>query len=158
MAKIILTESDLRNVIKKTINKYIIKEGYHRGQGQFFVKGMLSKPSDLTNLETTKHWDDRSERTNVIYQKVKDAGDPIYSFIVDTGHPHGDEIHTITEKAMIIIQNKNTKKVITLLAARPGQITRYWKLLNMPLPTNDITFKLILRFANNNEDRELNLA
>jgi hypothetical protein len=74
---------------------------------------------------------------------------------VDTGHPNGNEIHTITERAEIIIQNERTKKVVTVLFARPAQVTRYWKLMNKRFPTDE-NFSLVQRFAKNNLDRNLN--
>lgn len=131
----------------------LIDEGFQRTA--FYVKGMLRTPMDLTSVETTEHWDERSARVGAFAEKVRNAGDAEYSFIVDTKHPNGDEIHTITERAFIIIQNKNTKKIITVLAARPAQITRYWNGLRKPLPS-DPSFELIMRFAKNNEDRGLN--
>lgn len=131
----------------------LIDEGFQRTA--FYVKGMLRTPMDLTSVETTEHWDERSVRVGAFAEKVRNAGDAEYSFIVDTKHPNGDEIHTITERAFIIIQNKDTRKIITVLAARPAQITRYWRGLKRPLP-NDPSFELIMRFAKNNEDRGLN--
>ena len=144
---------------KKTIHinesslSLLVDEGFQRSS--FYVKGMLRNPMDLTSVETTEHWDERSARIGSFAEKVRNAGDAQYSFIVDTHHPNGDEIHTITERAFIIIQNKGTRKIITILAARPGQITRYWKGLRKPLP-NDDAFNLIMRFAKANQDRGLN--
>jgi hypothetical protein len=76
---------------------------------------------------------------------------------VDTGHPNGNEIHTITEKAEIIIQNERTKRIVTVLFARPAQVTRYWKNLGTSLP-NDETFKMVKKFASLNVERNLNNA
>lgn len=139
--------------LKKVVN--LLKEGYQRAAGQFYVEDMLDSPVSLSNLDFTQHWNERSSRTNTISQRAGNVGDTVYSFIVDTGHKNGFEIHTITEKAFIIIQNENSGKVVTILAARPGQIKRYWNKIRMPLP-NDDTFNLIMRFAKNNESRGLN--
>lgn len=139
--------------LKKVVN--LLKEGYQRAPGQFYVEDMLDSPVSLSNLDFTQHWNERSGRTNTISQRAGNVGDTVYSFIVDTGHKNGSEIHTITEKAFIIIQNENSGKVVTILAARPGQIKRYWNKIRMPLP-NDDTFNLIMRFAKNNESRGLN--
>ena len=49
------------------------------------------------------------------------------SFVVDTGHPNGDELHTIFDNGMIIVQNARTGRLVTELIARPGQIKRYWE-------------------------------
>ena len=74
---------------------------------------------------------------------------------MDTGHPNGNEIHTITERAEIIIQNERTKKIVTVLFARPAQVKRYWKLLNENTP-KDEDFNLVLKFAKSNLDKNLN--
>ena len=147
--KIIIREEQLKKVVN------LFNEGYQRAAGQFYVVDMLGSPVSLSNLDFTKHWDERSSRTNTISQRAGNVGDTVYSFIVDTGHKNGYEIHTITEKAFIVIQNENSGKVVTILAARPGQIKRYWNKIRMPLP-NDDTFNLIMRFAKNNESRGLN--
>lgn len=148
-----LTESQLYKVIKESVT--IILEGYHRRAGEFYVIKQLPKPVNISNAGTTKHWGERSGRLSAIHNMAGDIGDPVYSFIVDTGHRNGNEIHTITEKAFIVIQNENTGRLITILAARPGQIIRYWKLLGITAP-NDGYFSIILRFAKNNSDRSLN--
>ena len=71
---------------------------------------------------------DRKKRA-VILEKLKA---PILSidgklciFTVDKGHKNGAEIHVITENGVIHIYNKNSKKYVTGLIARPGQLTRY---------------------------------
>ena len=151
---------------KKTIHinesslSLFIDEGFQRSS--FYVKGMLSTPVDFTDAQTTVHWNDRDSRVGTYLgrmksnvEKLKNAGDSKYSFIVDTEHPNGDEIHTITEKGFIVIQNKDSRRIVTILAARPRQITRYWNGLGEPLPT-DPSFKLIMKFARANQDRGLN--
>jgi hypothetical protein len=130
-----------------------MKESFHRAAGQFYVLEQLSKPVSLTEQELTNHYkNDRGARKQVVSASTLV---PLYSFIVDTGHPNGNEIHTITERAEIIIQNERTKKVVTVLFARPAQVTRYWKLMNKRLPTDE-SFSLVQRFARNNLDRNLN--
>ena len=130
-----------------------MRESFHRAAGQFYVLEQLSKPVSLTEQELTNHYrNDRGARKQVVSASTLV---PLYSFIVDTGHPNGNEIHTITERAEIIIQNERTKKVVTVLFARPAQVTRYWKLMNKRLPTDE-SFSLVQRFAKNNLDRNLN--
>ena len=46
-------------------------------------------------------------------------------FIVDKGHKNGVEIHVITENGIINIYNYYSKKYVTGLIARPGQLMRY---------------------------------
>lgn len=82
---------------------------------------------DITNLVNTNHnINERTSRTNKIINIIGGFGKPMYSFIVDTQHPNGNEIHTITDNGIIVIQNQNTKKLITCLIARPNQIKRYF--------------------------------
>jgi hypothetical protein len=132
-----------------------MKTGFHRAAGQFDVLEQLEKPVSVENQVKTSHYKyDRGNRANIISEGT---GDPLYSFIVDTGHPNGNEIHTITEKAEIIIQNERTKRIVTVLFARPAQVTRYWKNLGTSLP-NDEAFKLVKKFASMNVERNLNNA
>lgn len=82
---------------------------------------------DITNLVNTNHnINERTSRTNNIINIIGGFGKPVRSFIVDTQHPNGNEIHTITDNGIIVIQNQNTKKLITSLIARPNQIKRYF--------------------------------
>ena len=129
------------------------KQGFHRAEGQFYVLEQLKNAISLDKQSLTSHYKhDRGARIEVV-----SAGKttPLYSFIVDTGHPNGNEIHTITERAEIVIQNERTKKIVTVLFARPAQVKRYWRLLNENIP-NDEDFKLVMKFAKSNLDRNLN--
>ena len=148
-----LTEGQFHKVVEDTVRKIV--EGYYRGVGQFYVKKMLSTPVDVSSATKTQHWNERNGRMSTINSRAGEIGDAAYSFIVDTGHKNGAEIHTITEKAFIVIQNEETGRLVTILAARPGQIVRYWNYLGMDKPA-DGTFSLIMRFAKNDEGRGLN--
>ena len=118
----------------------------------FIVEKMLKTPIRIDMDKITNHFNDRGNRVDRINRKISDFGEPVYSFIVNCGHMNGKEIHTITEKGIIIIQNLTTKNIITILIARPGQIVRYWKGLNQELPQNDDRFKLIMRFCKLNQE------
>lgn len=54
-------------------------------------------------------------------------------FVWDKGHKNGAEIHTITTTGLIIVRNKRTKNLVTVLIARPQQIKRYYEYYNKPL-------------------------
>lgn len=136
-----IIKDSVMNILSESLNDYRI----------FNVKSKMDKPVS-PNGEVTNHWGEREER---LKRMTNSAGDPIYSFVVDTGHRNGDEIHTITEKGCILIINKHTGKLITVLLARPGQIVRYWKELGLELP-KDANFSLALKFANNNISRGVN--
>ena len=80
---------------------------------------------------TSKHYTaDRIIRE----QHIKEIGygTPVASFIVDRGHKNGPEIHEITSTGIINIYNERTKKLVTKLIARPGQIKRYFENGNAP--------------------------
>lgn len=49
----------------------------------------------------------------------------VAAFYVERGHRDGPEIHCITDNGCIVIFNRNTHRLITVLIARPGQIDRY---------------------------------
>ena len=129
------------------------RKSFHRGVGEFYVVKQLNQPVSINKQELTSHLkEERGERSDLVSSRLSD---PLYSFVVDTGHPNGDEIHTITERAEIIIQNKRTMNVVTILFARPPQITRYWKKIRKALPRDD-SFDLVMRYAKSNLDRNLN--
>lgn len=48
------------------------------------------------------------------------------SFVVDTGHPQGLEIHIILNNGILLIFNKDTHRFVTFLYYRVGQIQRYY--------------------------------
>lgn len=82
-------------------------------------------------MKTSKHFiNDRIERE----QHIKEIGygKPVASFIVDRGHKNGPEIHEITDTGIINIYNEKTRKLVTKLIARPGQIKRYFTEGNAP--------------------------
>ena len=74
---------------------------------------------------TSNHWvRDRKERAKLI--KRIGLGNTIKEVEVDRHHKNGPEIHRISDTGIITIFNKRTKKMITQLIARPGQIKRYF--------------------------------
>lgn len=75
----------------------------------------------------SKHYNyKRNKRERFINKYINGDGNVIDSFVVDKGHKHGVEVHSITDTGLIIITNKNTNKLITKLIARPDQIKRYY--------------------------------
>jgi hypothetical protein len=151
MAKVQISENDIRYMVNECINKILLRE-IRRMTDYFIVEKMLKTPISIDMDKITNHFNDRGNRVERINKKINDFGEPVYSFIVNCGHMNGKEVHTITEKGIIIIQNLITKNIITILIARPGQIVRYWKGLNQELPQNDDRFKLIMRFCKLNQE------
>lgn len=74
---------------------------------------------------TSKHYtSDRKNREDLI--KSIGYGKTIKTAVVDKGHKNGPEIHELSDTGIITIYNQRTKKMITKLIARPGQIARYY--------------------------------
>lgn len=154
----IITEQQLIKIIKE-VTYNIIQEVSESQRRQFNVIQQLSQPVQLnpsTNIPTQHLASDRLSRYNILQNKLNTYGEIVYSFIVDTGHRDGLEIHSITNRAVIIIQNKKTNRIVTFLFARPQQIKRYWEGLNKDVPQN-AEMEFILRFAQSHQQRNLNM-
>ena len=105
----------------------------------FEVICQLSGVSNINELDFTNHCKkERFRRISKIINKIGGYGVGKYSFIIDTNHPNGNEIHTITDNGIIIIQNERTKKYVTCLIARPMQIRRYFNNDKIPTDINKI--------------------
>ena len=101
-------------------------------------------------MTNTRHQDnDRKSRQELI-DNVIGRGNIIDRSIVDRGHPNGVERHNVTDTGIIIIQNLNTEKLVTMLIARPHQIMRYYKDRQMLIPDGlvDIAYKHYLQGYN----------
>lgn len=151
MAKIQISEDDIKYMVNECISKILLKE-IRRMTDYFIVEKMLKEPVSIDLDKITNHFNTRGDRVERINRKINDFGTPVYSFIVNCGHMNGKEIHTITEKGIIIIQNLKSKNIVTILIARPGQIVRYWKGLKQELPRGDERFNLIMRFCKLNRE------
>ena len=83
---------------------------------------------NISNLTNTMHFtNERAVRNNNIINIIGGYGVARYSFVVDTNHPNGNEIHTITTNGIVVMQNERTKALITAIVARPNQIARYFE-------------------------------
>lgn len=80
-------------------------------------------------MKTSIHFSiDRGERAKILEElkaPILSVGGKLCIFIVDKGHKNGAEIHVITENGIINIYNRHSKKYVTGLIARPGQLQRY---------------------------------
>lgn len=84
-------------------------------------------------MEYTKHFTlDRQARNDLIHEIG--LGTEIKVFKVDRGHPNGPELHTVTSTALILIFNARTKKLVTILIARPQQIRRLYENSGLAAP------------------------
>lgn len=149
-----ITESELGRIVLEEV-MHALREGRRErdenifGEHGMFVIDMLDEPFTPSFTDTTRHWDERKAR---LERMGRNAGDVLYSFVLDRGHGWGMEIHSITEKACIIISNYETEKPVTVLLARPSQILRYWRNLEIPVP-HDSDFDMVMRYARNNSGR-----
>lgn len=74
----------------------------------------------------SRHYTTEREAREALIRKIGE-GKIIKSVVVDKGHWNGPEVHNITDTGIIIVQNLRTKKMVTKLIARPGQIARYFE-------------------------------
>lgn len=89
----------------------------------------------MEQTQTTHYAQTKASRYNLI-NSVIGWGETVRSFVYDRGHPNGPEIHTVTSTGIVIVRNQRTKKLITLLIARPHQITRLYNLVGESAPSN----------------------
>lgn len=72
----------------------------------------------------TQHINERKDRIAII-EKIG-YGKPVVTITVDNGHRNGAEEQTLSTTGIVTIRNKRTRKVITYLIARPGQLKRFF--------------------------------
>ena len=85
----------------------------------------------LDNVKyVTEHYINRSDRVKNMNYNIK----LVNAFVVDKHHENGLEIHAIYDDGTIKIFNYRTKKLITVLFGRVGQIVRYYQELSIPVP------------------------
>jgi len=74
---------------------------------------------------TSRHWrEDRQRRSHIIAQIG--MGQIIKEVTVDRGHKNGPEVHKVTSTGLVLVYNKRTGIMVTILIARPNQIKRYF--------------------------------
>lgn len=54
--------------------------------------------------------------------------------LVDTGHRAGCEVHVLTSTGIVFVFNAHSRKLITVLVARPGQVARYYEPFGEDVP------------------------
>lgn len=101
---------------------------------KFILIGTDNQSFPFNSEKETKHFaGDRLDRHRRIVEECG-HGTQICSFIVDKGHEHGHEIHTLYTNGVIVVRNAKTKRFITELIAREGQITRYFNAMHTAIP------------------------
>lgn len=80
----------------------------------------------LRRARETEHFDtDRRSRYERILHRVG-FGHAVRLCLVDTGHPAGREVHVLTSTGVVVVFNERTRRLVTMLVARPGQVARYY--------------------------------
>lgn len=75
--------------------------------------------------EQTLHVTEREDRRKA-YKQLEVGAQVCAGYLVDRQHDNGPEVHVMYNTAKIDIFNAKTKKFISFIAARPGQIKRYF--------------------------------
>lgn len=81
----------------------------------------------INSKNTTMHVLERQGRFEEYRKRGLLENFPVAGFEVDRGHIHGTEFHIITNTGLIYTYNSNTRRFITILGARPEQISRYYE-------------------------------
>lgn len=94
----------------------------------------------------SQHYKDkRSSRENFIKEYLGGDGYIVDGFVVDRHHKDGLEVHSLTDKGVIIIHNLVSGKLISKLIARPQQLRRYYQSTGRePPPEYEDMLKLAL--------------
>ena len=101
-------------------------------------------------IMVSQHYKDkRSSREDFIKEHLGGDGYIVDGFVVDKHHPAGLEVHSITDKGVIIIHNLISGKLCTKLLARPQQIKRYYESTGREPPPE---YKDILRLAREHQE------
>ena len=97
---------------------------------QFKIIKEVKTPNYFHKKNQTLHLS--TERYDRIkeYHFVFGVGNPVHSFIVDKSHINGLEVHVLCSNRLIYIYNKTSKKLVTVLYARDGQLKRYFTRYN----------------------------
>jgi hypothetical protein len=75
--------------------------------------------------ERTTHLAERKQRVET-YKDILSSSTAAAGYLVDRDHKNGPEAHIIYNNSTIEIYNGETKRYITIIAARPGQLKRYF--------------------------------
>ena len=110
----------------------------------------------IKNLVQTIHLEDeRKTRIDMSFSESNNARIERV-FLVEKGHRDGLEIHIVLNDATIFIINNDSRKLITILFARPEQIERLYRICNETSNTNLKPPKKLLAKARINKEKGRN--
>lgn len=98
---------------EKTNKKLVLREITDESEKEPFTR----------DYQQTVHSNEDSNKNRL--SCVLPEAETLYYFEVDKGHRNGSEVHCILEDASILVYNKKSKRFITTLLGRPGQIDTY---------------------------------
>ena len=104
-------------------------------KGDIMVE-LFNRTVNLKYVKMSHHArEDRQTRFNLV-DKLDHEPTIDKAFIVDKGHRNGKEIHCVSKKGIIYILNlrkylNNYNSLITVMVARPRQITRLYEACNL---------------------------
>lgn len=81
----------------------------------------------LWRSRQTGHFHDERMSRAVRVTRLVGLGHPIRQCLVDTGHRNGLEVHVLTDTGLVFVYNHESKELVTVLIARPGQVKRYYE-------------------------------
>lgn len=93
---------------------------------------------DLKKFHLSKHAIKRISRLDNLKEAGYTIGNPYKFFLCrsDLYDQYGEEGHLITDKGIIYIYCLKKKCLITMMAGKPSQINRYFKLSGQCAPAN----------------------
>lgn len=116
------------------------------------MKRSTYKP-DLRELikNQTQHGNERMTSRFMEYLKHFTVGEVVDVFECDKHHKNGKELHVITSEGVVFILNARTKKLVTVLFARPAQVKRYYSALNLTAPESIVQAAFIHQISKVNK-------
>lgn len=116
-------------------------------ENDVFYSAVIAPYIPLTTLlkqQPTYHMDnDRKKRRETALSFLEENDRVLFVFELDKGHVAGVELHCVTSSGLIFILNKNkflhnTNCLVTILLARPGQVSRLFKACKREVPRHTL--------------------
>ena len=117
-----LLEQKIRTMVNEVVREMLIER---------LIK-VLSKMPNVEMIDAdnvSNHYKKkRKQRTNIM-NNLGGYGNPIASFLVFDYESGSEKIHTITDNGVCIVQDRNTKEVVTMFPISFDKVREYWQQL-----------------------------
>lgn len=80
------------------------------------------------------HFDNEREMRNMLINSIGYGNAVLKIHGIDKGHRNGAECHVVTDTGLILVYNEASKKLVTVLIARPAQVQRYYDMIGQLAP------------------------